>query len=134
MGNAVGKDRAVQRVFGKERGSHRLIIIGAIARQLVRIRDRPSIDIASRLKGPGDFHAPFELRLQIAVPQIRRLHDMPVSIDDGKSVVHRSSSFPETLQFDKSSPTLDGDGCLVLLCEAERILAANQNQVDMTTR
>src|SRR5262245_29809082 len=54
MGNTVGKDRPVQRVLGKERRAHRLGVIATIARQLVRIRNRPSVDIASRLKRPGD--------------------------------------------------------------------------------
>ena len=92
MGNAVGKDGPVQRVLGEERRLHRFIVVGTIAGQLVRIRNRPPVDIAPGLKGPGDFHAPLEFGLQIAIPQIRRLHDVPVGVDDGKSVVHLRSS------------------------------------------
>ena len=35
VGNAVGEDGPVQRVFGKERRSHRFIVVGTIAGQLV---------------------------------------------------------------------------------------------------
>ena len=55
------------------------------------VRDGLAVDVAAGLVRSGDLHPPAELLRHVPVIKIRRLHNMPIRIDDTKSVLHGST-------------------------------------------
>ena len=55
------------------------------------VRDGLAVDVAAGLVRSGDLHPPAELLRHVPVINIRRLHNMPIRIDDTKSVLHGSA-------------------------------------------